>query len=69
MYQKKPLFQIFSQKKEEDIRPKNEDRPKLKIVQPAPVQTKVVQEPEFKQEDIIIGQYKKHIFLLKKKMD
>ncbi len=60
------ISDIFSKKIEEDIRPKNEDRPKLKIVQPAPVQTKVVQEPEFKQEDIIIGQYKKTYILIEK---
>lgn len=60
------ISDIFSKKIEEDIRPKNEDRPKLKIVQPAPVQNKVVQEPEFKQEDIIIGQYKKTYILIEK---
>lgn len=60
------ISDIFSKKIDEDIRPKREDRPKLQIVQPAPVQTKVVSEPEFKQEDIIIGQYKKTYILIEK---
>ena len=60
------ISDIFSKKITEDIRPRNEDRPKLQIVQQTPVQTKVVSEPEFKQEDVIIGQYKKTYILIEK---
>lgn len=60
------ISDIFSKKITEDIRPKNEDKPKLQIVQQTPVQTKVVSEPEFKQEDVIIGQYKKTYILIEK---
>ncbi len=60
------ISDIFSKKITEDIRPINEDRPKLQIVQQTPVQTKVVSEPEFKQEDVIIGQYKKTYILIEK---
>lgn len=46
-------------------------KPKLEVVRnteptPAPVQTKLVEEPEFKTEDIIIGQYKKTYILIEK---
>ena len=46
-------------------------KPKLEVVRnteptPTPVQTKLVEEPEFKTEDIIIGQYKKTYILIEK---
>lgn len=52
-----------------------ENRPKLEIVKAfskpeeqkiSPIQSKLVAEPEFKQEDIIIGQYKKTYILIEK---
>lgn len=63
------ISDIFTKKLEEDIRPVNTERPKLQIVKepaPEPIQTKVVSEPEFKQEDVIIGQYKKTYILIEK---
>ncbi|MCM1003318.1 MAG: DNA mismatch repair endonuclease MutL [Candidatus Gastranaerophilales bacterium] len=63
------ISDIFTKKLEEDIRPKNIDRPKLQIVKetvPEVIQQKVVAEPEFKQEDVIIGQYKKTYILIEK---
>lgn len=61
------ISDIFTKKLEEDIRPVKTDRPKLQIVkEPEPIQTKVVEEPEFKQEDVIIGQYKKTYILIEK---
>lgn len=59
------ISDIFTKKLEEDIRPVNTERPKPQIVK-EPIQTKVVSEPEFKQEDIIIGQYKKTYILIEK---
>lgn len=71
------ISDIFSSKIMEESKPVfNAERPKLQVLQktpvqtpaplPSPVQTKFVAEPEFKQEDIIIGQYKKTYILIEK---
>ena len=55
--------QMFNPPQEKEPAPK----PALKIIQPEkPAQTKFIETPEFKQEDIIIGQYKKTYILIEK---
>ena len=55
--------QMFNPPQEKESAPK----PALKIIQPEkPAQTKFIETPEFKQEDIIIGQYKKTYILIEK---
>lgn len=63
------ISDIFIKKDFEDLRPQTvSEKPKLQVIKssPAPVQTKFVAEPEFKVEDIIIGQYKKTYILIEK---
>ena len=66
------LSSIFSREIEIEESPSFiSQKPKLEVVRnteptPTPVQTKLVEEPEFKTEDIIIGQYKKTYILIEK---
>lgn len=62
------ISDIFSKKISEDIRSIKNEKPNFQIVkQPCEtIQTKVVSEPVFKQEDVIIGQYKKTYILIEK---
>ena len=70
------LSDIFSRNIEVEAKPSfNHQRPKLEVVekkeekvsQPKTfIQSKLVEEPDFKQEDVIIGQYKKTYILIEK---
>ncbi len=66
------ISDIFSKGIEEDSKPVlNIPRPKLEVVQKPKielisVQSKLIEEPEFIQEDVIIGQYKKTYILIEK---
>ena len=70
------LSDLFAKSVEIDAQPAfNSHRPKLELVEKreekisAPktfVQSKLVEEPDFKQEDVIIGQYKKTYILIEK---
>jgi len=70
------LSDIFSRNIEVEAKPTfNAQRPKLEIVERKEekvsppktfVQSKLVEEPDFKQEDVIIGQYKKTYILIEK---
>jgi len=60
---------IFAKPEEEEPKApiQNSIRPNLQVVKPsAPIQSKLIVEEEFKQEDIIIGQYKKTYILIEK---
>ena len=70
------LSDIFSRNIEVEAKPTfNSQRPKLEIIERKEekastpknfVQSKLVEEPDFKQEDVIIGQYKKTYILIEK---
>ncbi len=66
------LSDIFSAKFETESEPcLTAQKPKLELVpktehKPIPVQSKLLEEPEFIQEDVIIGQYKKTYILIEK---
>lgn len=66
------ISDIFSKGIEEETKPAlNIPRPKLEVVQKPKselisVQSKLIEEPEFIQEDVIIGQYKKTYILIEK---
>lgn len=64
------ISDIFMRKTDEDLRAIriSSERPKLQVIkkEPESIQTKMIQEPEFKIEDVIIGQYKKTYILIEK---
>ena len=67
------ISDIFTRLYEEDKQEKIQNRPKLEVVDTnkkeytqQPIQSKLIEEPDFKDEDIIIGQYKKTYILIEK---
>jgi len=63
------IADIFKRDNEEE--PIKKEQKNITLVQnikhkPTPIQSKLVEEPEFKQQDIIIGQYKKTYILIEK---
>ena len=63
------ISNIFAKPEEEETKTPIQSpiRPNLQVVKPsAPIQSKFIVEEEFKQEDIIIGQYKKTYILIEK---
>ena len=71
VYDDVSISDIFSKPTEVDLKPINNNRPKLEVVtESAPkiesYQSKLLQTPDFKPEDVIIGQYKKTYILIEK---